>query len=97
MTYFDKIEPNFGEYSWAFPHTWKGIVGLGAESSEETALLQIALKKAGFYPPAGKNIYDCPISGNFKECTLKALSDFQTKHGIGDEYGVLGPKTKAQL
>lgn len=58
--------------------------------------LQTALRYLGYYPPAGRNFSDCPISGILGSCTTTALKAFQHAEGI-EETGNLGPKTRRAL
>lgn len=50
--------------------------------SKENFMLQKTLAMAGYYPPEGKSLNECPISGLFGPCTQKAIIDFQNKKGI---------------
>jgi len=67
----------------------------GTKHSRGVLAIQTLLKKEGFYPPVGKDGHACPLSGNFFDCTDKALSDFQQTNGIKGENNLLGPATRA--
>lgn len=85
------------EFAWLSPYEWEKPLSYGVLRSSDVAAFQAALLKLGFYPPRGASIEDCPLSGNFKDCTRAALAAFQTEHGIVDENGVLGYKTRQML
>jgi N-acetylmuramoyl-L-alanine amidase len=65
----------------------------GTKWSPAVLSLQAALATKLFYPPAGKDKHDCPISGNFLSCTEKALVAFQLANGLKAEFGGIGPET----
>ena len=63
-------------------------------SSRMTSLrYRLAFILDGDYPPAGKNLNDCPRSGSFGPCTKAALSAFQTKYQISGEKDEVGSTT----
>ena len=100
---YQGLLPYFGdtvvkdEFAWLLPYEWEKTVRYGALKNNDVAAFQSALLKLGFYPPSGSTFRDCPVSGNFKDCTQKALGAFQDAHGIVDEAGVLGYKTRQTL
>lgn len=59
--------------------------------------LQAALLADGVYPPRGKDLRDCPLSGKFGSCTRAALMAFQEKHDISPASGIVGPQTLSKL
>lgn len=88
------------------PHTWNNPLKKGLGESKDTLHLQMALRKEGLYPPAGKTFDDCPINGLFGNCVFEAVKNFQEKYA--DEIlaeggktekasGFAGPKTLAKL
>lgn len=46
-------------------------------SKADVFLLQTNLRAAGFFPPNGKTLVDCPIAGGFGPCTKEALKAYQ--------------------
>lgn len=59
--------------------------------------LQKALLLIDAYPPAGKTIRECPLSGNFGKCTETALNLFQSREEIKGEEGRVGERTLKSL
>ena len=70
-------ESGFGTF--LLPHVWNDEVGEGSRSGDVLAL-QAALIQEGVYPPRGRDIKECPLTGSFKKCTQKAVADFQEKY-----------------
>lgn len=58
--------------------------------------LQAVLREQEFYPPKGKTLNECPLSGVFGPCTEIAVKAFQKAHGIS-QIGRVGPATRAKL
>ncbi|HEX2792703.1 MAG TPA: peptidoglycan-binding protein [Candidatus Paceibacterota bacterium] len=58
--------------------------------------LQMALKEAGFYPPVGTSLINCPIDGYARTCLVDAVKAFQASKGL-EQTGGLGPLTRAAL
>lgn len=58
--------------------------------------LQKELAKQGYYPPKGKTLNDCPISGYFGECTNEAVKDFQKANNLPST-GFVGDMTRTIL
>jgi len=56
--------------------------------------MQIALENMNYYPPAGFSGNDCPLTGIFGPCTMKALTAFQKDNGVTGE-NFFGPETRA--
>lgn len=87
-----------GERDSAFlPFAPTGELKPGLKGSLEVASAQVVLRQRGFYPPPGKDLHSCPISGNFLDCTALALESFQQGRNINDEAGILGPMTREAL
>lgn len=78
------------------PHVWKKDLEKGTKGSLDVFVLQYALAQQGAYPPLGTTFDDCPINGNFGDCTEEALTVFQNKH-LGYGEGYFGPTTRAKL
>lgn len=88
--------PVSGSNTLALPYAWQtGPMPEGTAGPQAYAL-QVALKKLGFYPPAGQLLIGCPISGYVGECTISALKAFQKSKGL-EQTGSIGPRTKALL
>lgn len=79
------------------PHKWEGTLEKGVKSKESILALQFALNFEKLYPPEGFDKHNCPITGNFGNCTSLALKKFQEKYGINDETGGMGEPTKSKL
>ena len=58
--------------------------------------LQKELVKKGFFPPQGKTLNDCPVSGLFGKCTKDAVIDFQKENNLPPT-GYVGELTRALL
>lgn len=74
------------------PSKWQEKI---SENSPAQSILslQTALILNGVYPPSNKTKNDCPRTGIIGNCTKTALEDFQKKHGITGESGIVGEKT----
>ncbi len=68
----------------------------GEKGTKETLLLQYILRADGSYPPYPLTLSECPMNGNFGDCTLDALVIFQEKH-FGYSTGAVGSQTLARL
>lgn len=79
------------------PHKWDEYLQKGAKSAEGVLALQVALNIEKLYPPNGFDRYECPITGNFGNCTSLALKKFQEKYDIHNETGKIGERTKKKL
>lgn len=80
-----------------FPRTWKSTLKKGERGNGEILALQAALTHRGFYPPSGMTQNDCPLSGSFGKCTVRALAQFQKRYKISGDGTILGVKTRAVL
>lgn len=88
--------PVTGTDTVALPYAWVQGTPAANASSPQAYALQIALKKLGFFPPAGQLLIGCPISGVMDTCTVTALKAFQKSKGL-EQTGALGPRTIAAL
>lgn len=79
------------------PHKWEGTLEKGVKNKESILALQTVLNFEKLYPPEGFDKHDCPITGNFGNCTSLALKKFQEKYGINNETGKIGESTKNKL
>lgn len=79
------------------PHYFSEHLSVGMRGSAEAYLLQIALAREGFYPPEGSTLEDCPMNGNFLDCTVRAVKAFQRGKGIEPAMGEVGGMTRAEL
>lgn len=79
------------------PYIWKENLEKGMKGSKEVFVLQTALTFKNFYPPENFSKNDCPISGNFGDCTILAVKEFQKKYGIEPISGFVGPLTRKKL
>ncbi len=81
----------------ALPHSWIRVVSDKNTQNADVFSLQSALLADGEYPPASKNISQCPRTGSFGACTRSALQVFQKKNNITGEKGIVGEKTLEAL
>ena len=79
------------------PHSWGSPLLGKNDAPEDVFALQTALVQDGDYPPTGRTMNDCPRSGKIGPCTKTAIQEFQDKHGISGEPGIVGPKTIEEL
>ncbi|MEX0918647.1 MAG: N-acetylmuramoyl-L-alanine amidase [Candidatus Paceibacterota bacterium] len=78
---------------------------VGERYNKDVAVLQLALRGDGLYPPAGETFNDCPITGNFGSCTRRAVVAFQEKYrqevldplGLSVGTGIVGQSTWNKL
>ena len=78
------------------PHMWQKPPLQGVAQSPDVLSLQIALLFEGLYPPQGKSLRDCPLTGSFGPCTGSAVRNLQKKYGIF-ESGSVDESTLARL
>lgn len=81
------------------PHEWTGSERLvrGARPNLDVLALQTALRRDGFYPPPGKDLGECPLTGLFGPCTGSAVNLFQREHKLRETSGNIGPLTLQKL
>jgi N-acetylmuramoyl-L-alanine amidase len=79
------------------PYKWEQYLQKGVKNNESILALQTALNFEKLYPPNGFDKHNCPITGNFGNCTSLALKKFQEKYGISNETGKIGESTKNKL
>lgn len=60
------------------PHTWNAPLTINDKGSD-VLRLQLALRTQNAYPPQGRSLSDCPISGYYGACTAQAVSEFQER------------------
>ena len=78
------------------PYEWKHHLQKGLKGSRDVLVLQTILAKEGLYSPTGFSQNECGITGNFGECTHRAIVSFQKKFAIPPT-GFVGPLTLAKL
>ncbi|MBU4479937.1 N-acetylmuramoyl-L-alanine amidase [Patescibacteria group bacterium] len=83
--------------TFALPYSWENDLERGSGSNSDNLALQIYLANAGFYPPTGFDLNDCPVSGKFGFCTSRAVKEFQTEYSITPASGLVGPSTRTKL
>jgi N-acetylmuramoyl-L-alanine amidase len=86
-----------GRETATLPYEWTKDVMEGKGQSADAFALQVALAREGMYPPAGKSLNICPISGLFGPCTRAALTAFQKAKSIEGEEGYAGEATRQAL
>lgn len=79
------------------PYLWDNDLKEGVRASKDVYALQTALAFQFFYPPPTKSKNDCPINGNFGQCTGHAVMEFQKRYGIKPASGFVGPLTRSKL
>jgi N-acetylmuramoyl-L-alanine amidase len=90
-------EQGFNFQTATLPYEWKNDISGSYKQSADVFALQLALHKYDLYPPKGKNLNQCPISGVFGACTKLAVNNFQNKYSITGEEGRVGPITREIL
>lgn len=80
----------------AFPYDWSKVSGYRGETGPGIYALQAALHREYFYPPMGRSLSDCSLSGKFGPCTRDSVVAYQKAHHITPT-GILGPATRAAL
>lgn len=88
---------SFNRDTSVLPHKWKYSLQKGMKNNESVFAFQTALMFEGLYPPEDFDKRDCPITGNFGNCTLLALKNFQKKYSIDNEMDASGELTKNKL
>ncbi len=79
------------------PYIWKSDLEKGVKGSKEVFVLQTALILNNIYPPKYFSKNDCPLSGNFGDCTALAVKEFQKENNIEPASGFVGPATRKKL
>lgn len=87
------------------PFDWRRPLKKGLRGGRDVLSLQFALHQNGVYPPPGKDLAECSITGNFGPCTEAAVSAFQEKYadeiltpvGLPRGTGYAGPATLRKL
>ncbi len=90
--YFDKDATS----TPALQHLFGKTLKRGQVKSLDVLALQIKLLGTGQYPPLGRTLRDCPVTGSFGPCTQSAVAQFQTSKGL-EPVGFVGPKTREAL
>lgn len=81
LKYFNPVAANENKYSFSFlPYKWKDNLSAGMKNKKDILALQLALVEEGVYPPRNLTLRDCPITGNFLNCTKLAVKEFQEKY-----------------
>ncbi|MEK7630809.1 MAG: N-acetylmuramoyl-L-alanine amidase [Patescibacteria group bacterium] len=79
--HFEKNSPNYiASQTALLPYRWSDGLEKGIKGSASVLALQAALKKDGLYPPPGKSLVDCPLTGSFGACTELAVRMFQQRY-----------------
>ncbi len=79
--YFEKNSPMYAtSQTTLLPYRWSDGLERGMKGSTAVLALQAALKKDGLYPPVGKSLADCPLTGSFGACTELAVRLFQQRY-----------------
>lgn len=98
LSFFESDGITDGRYGTSIlPHHWESGFKYGLKNSEAVLAIQLALLFENMYPPAGFDKHQCPLSGNFGNCTLLAVKEFQKKYSIGSENGEVSLLTRSKL
>lgn len=62
------------------PYQWESSPKKGMRANRGVLSLQFALHAQGVFPPSGRDLEECPLSGNFGDCTEEAVIMFQQKY-----------------
>lgn len=93
----------FGKYGEALqkypttllPHEWNVPLAEGTANHSSVLALQVALFFEEVYPPQGDK-RNCPLTGIFGPCTVRAVRLFQEKNGLPAS-GIVGTLTLKKL
>ncbi len=85
-----------GEETTLIPYTFTRNLTRGAKNNPDVLHLQGALNAAGFYPPRGKTLSECPLNGTFGPCVERSVQSFQREYDISAT-GKVGPQTRTKL
>lgn len=86
--YFEGIASEKPKFASLLPHIWTDALTVKKSSAADVLSLQAALLSEGYYPPAGKTLKDCPLSGRFGKCTEGAVTLFKKNYVRTDDDGV---------
>jgi N-acetylmuramoyl-L-alanine amidase len=78
--YFSNMPP--ARTTTLLPFHWNRPLAENTDPNADVLAIQAALHKDSLYPPPGKTLSDCPLSGVFGPCTKEAVKLFQDKYGI---------------
>lgn len=62
------------------PFLWEYPLQRGVSGNRDVLSLQLALRGEGLYPPPGKTLAECALTGSFGECTMASVALFQEKY-----------------
>ncbi|MBI4094460.1 MAG: peptidoglycan-binding protein [Candidatus Liptonbacteria bacterium] len=87
------------------PYRFTRTLEPGTYGAPDVLALQAALQAEALYPPPGKDLRQCPLTGNYGPCTEEAVRLFQARHaetilaplGIPHPTGIAGPATQREL
>jgi hypothetical protein len=63
-------------------YKWLRDLNKGVKNNRDVFTLQMALFSEGLYPPREKNNENCPVNGNFGNCTAASVKEFQNRYSI---------------
>lgn len=76
------FDADLAEQTALLPFDFKNNLQRGLQINEEVLVLQRALLAEKVYPPAGKTLNDCPLTGNFGPCVEAAVKIFQQQNNL---------------
>lgn len=82
-TFFEPARQADSKFETAIlPYRWNRDIPKGVLHDSDVFAFQTALRRLGLYPPRGMSLNQCPINGNFGDCTAQALKAFKEKTSI---------------
>ena len=103
--YFDKTTKALLPTTSLLPYTFVSDIKEDTNPKADVLRLQTALIYDGVYPPSGRTLSDCPVTGIFGQCTKESVKSFQEKYadfvllplGQNKGTGIVGEKTIEKL
>lgn len=103
--YFDAAAKLNNYDTTLLPYQWGQVLKFNMKNQEGILALQMALVREGVYPPSGLNLRQCPLTGDFLDCSKSAVVKFQEKYnndillpyGFSAGTGIVGPSTISKL
>ena len=100
----EKLLDIYEEYQWFIANSFSVVlpeffaeIYRQSKNDKDIFALQAALAMGNFFPPKNFSGKLCSLSGNFGDCTVAAVKEFQKQHGIEPADGFVGPLTRKKL
>jgi len=78
--YFDSKVANVLPQTSLLPYRFRDTIQRTSTPNTDVIRMQAALLNLGFYPPLGTTLQNCPLTGIYGNCTVKAVREFQNKY-----------------